>query len=196
MFWKIAALVILAVFYAIYLGKLFAQKKKGIQTDQIARCKRKGRRYYIELVMKVATYGVIVAEMISIFLGTSVLPNGVRAVGLIAGIAGDVIFAAAVWTMRDSWRAGIAEQDKTEMVTDGIYRISRNPAFLGFDLMYLSIVLMFFNPMLLAFSLFAAVMLHLQILQEEQYLPTVFGEPYLEYKRTVRRYLGRKSEHQ
>lgn len=27
--------------------------------------------------------------------------------------------------------------DKTELITNGIYQISRNPAFLGFDLLYL-----------------------------------------------------------
>ena len=38
--------------------------------------------------------------------------------------------------MKDSWQAGIPDKDKTELVTTGIYRFSRNPAFLGFDLMY------------------------------------------------------------
>ena len=43
--------------------------------------------------------------------------------------------------MRDFWRAGIPETDKTELVTEGIYQISRNPAFLGFDLLYIGILL-------------------------------------------------------
>ena len=93
--------------------------------------------------------------------------------------------------MKDSWRAGIAEKDQTEMVTNGIYRLSRNPAFLGFDLVYAGMVLMFFHWALLAVSAFAGVMLHLQILQEERFLATTFGPPYLDYKKQVRRYLGR-----
>ena len=43
--------------------------------------------------------------------------------------------------MRDSWRAGISETDKTELVTEGIYQISRNPAFLRFDLLHIGILL-------------------------------------------------------
>ena len=43
--------------------------------------------------------------------------------------------------MRDFWRAGISETDKTELVTEGIYQISRNPAFLGFDVLYFGILL-------------------------------------------------------
>ena len=44
----------------------------------------------------------------------------------------------------------------------------------------------------LFFVIFAAVMLHLQILQEERYLPTVFGAEYAAYRRRVRRYFGRR----
>ena len=62
----------------------------------------------------------------------------------------EAVFVTSVVTMRDSWRAGVSKTDKTELVTDGIYQISRNPAFLGFDLVYIGILLMFFNPCLLA----------------------------------------------
>ena len=94
--------------------------------------------------------------------------------------------------MKDSWRAGIPDKDKTELVTTGIYRYSRNPAFLGFDLQYVGVLLMYGNLLTLAFSLFAMVMLHLQILQEERYLTNVFGTPYQAYRSHVCRYLGRR----
>ena len=42
------------------------------------------------------------------------------------------------------------------------------------------------------FTAFAAVMLHLQILQEERYLTGTFGAAYQEYMTQVYRYLGRK----
>ncbi|MEI3056875.1 MAG: hypothetical protein V8T53_00585 [Eubacteriales bacterium] len=52
---------------------------------------------------------------------------------------------------------------------------------------------MYFNPLTAAFSLFAVVMLHLQILsEEEKFLVSVFGDAYLKYKGSVCRYLGRK----
>lgn len=43
--------------------------------------------------------------------------------------------------MRDSWRAGISETDKTELVTGGIYQFSCNPAFFEFNLLYIGILL-------------------------------------------------------
>lgn len=83
--------------------------------------------------------------------------------------------------------------DRTELVTEGIYRISRNPAFLGFDLVYLGILMAFFNWLLFAVSVFAVVMFHLQIVNvEEDFLLSVFGDAYVEYRKKVNRYLGRK----
>ena len=187
---KYVGLLILVLFYSVYLGKMLLQKHRGIQTDQIARGKR-GRVFYIELVMKLATYGAVLAEVLCIFTVKPCLPLGFRIAGAVLGFAGDAVFALAVITMKDSWRAGIAEKDQTEMVTNGIYRLSRNPAFLGFDLVYAGMVLMFFHWALLAVSAFAGVMLYLQILQEERFLATTFGPPYLDYKKQVRRYLGR-----
>ncbi len=188
---KAAGLVILAVFYGVYIGKMLLQKRKGIRTDQMARGKRRDRVFYVEMLLKIATYSVVAVELASIFLAKSYLPEGLTVAGCLLGVTGDVIFALAVITMRDSWRAGLAEEDETRMVVEGIYRFSRNPAFLGFDLMYIGILLMFFNWILLAFSVFAMVMLHIQILQEESYLGRVFGEEYEAYRNRVGRYLGR-----
>lgn len=185
-------IVILAVFYGVYVVKMILQGRKGIRTDQIARGKARGRLFWTELTMKVATYLAVAAEGISIFTVEPVLPRAAALCGAALGLAGDLIFAAAVVTMGDSWRAGIAEQDKTGLITRGIYQISRNPAFLGFDCVYIGLALMFFNLPLLACSLFAMVMLHLQILQEEQYLEQTFGGAYIRYRGKVRRYLGRR----
>ena len=146
-----------------------------------------------DYTMKVTTICVPVIEVISISLNMTALPIWARYSGIVVAILGDVIFIISVWTMRDSWRAGVSETDKTELVTGGIYQISRNPAFLGFDLVYTGILMMFFNWGLLVVSVLAALMFHLQILNvEEDFLMKAFGDEYLEYKKKVNRYLGRK----
>lgn len=119
--------------------------------------------------------------------------GGTKKIELTMKVATLSVPIAEVLTMKDSWRAGVSETDKTELVTDGIYQISRNPAFLGFDLVYIGILLLFFNWILVLFSVFAMVMFHLQIVKvEEKFLVSVFGEDYAQYKKTVNRYLGRK----
>lgn len=173
---------------------MWIQKRKGIQTNQIAKRENKDQQYYIELTMKVVTWGVVFVEVISIF---SVNPNVSQIMnftGIILGILGNIIFACAITTMKDSWRAGLAENDRTEMLTSGIYQISRNPAFLGFDCVYLGILFMFFNIPLLIITVLAILMLHIQILQEEHYLDKEYGIDYRFYKKQVYRYLGRKQK--
>ena len=73
-----------------------------------------------------------------------------------------------------------------------LFQISRNPAFLGFDLVYIGVVFVFFNIPLFTISVIALLMLHLQIVkQEEPILQEAFGEEYLSYKKHVNRYFGR-----
>lgn len=192
MAFQLTAIFILLAFYGCYFGKMLLQRKKGIQTNQIGKGKT-GFVKRIEVVMKIATLLVPAAEAVSIILNRSRLPLWARAVGVLLGVLGVAVFVCAVFTMRDSWRAGVSETDKTELVTSGIYQISRNPAFLGFDLVYIGILLMFFNWVLFAVSVFAMLTLHLQIINvEEDFLVRTFAQAYIDYRKKVCRYFGRK----
>ena len=185
------ALVVLVLFYTVYFVKMLIQHKHGIKTRQIGRRKEKDI-HTVELLMSIATLAAPAAQLLSIAFGWSCMPSGARFTGFLIGMLGDIIFLISVVCMKDSWRAGIPDKDKTELVTNGIYKFSRNPAFLGFDFMYAGVLLMYFNPLTAVFSLFAAVTLHLQILQEEKYLTSVCGSSYTAYKSRVFRYLGRR----
>ena len=189
--YRLLALFVLAVFYGIYLIKQWRQKRRGIRTIQIGRGKD-AQTHTVETLMGIATVGIIPAQLLSIAFGWSHLPANARFTGFCVGMLGDLIFLISVLCMKDSWRAGIPEEDRTELVTEGIYSFSRNPAFLGFDLQYIGLLLMFCNLLTGMFSVFAITMLHLQILQEERYLTAAFGPEYLQYRRHVLRYLGRR----
>ena len=175
------ALTVLALFYGIYFAKMLVQHRHGIRTRQIGKRKEKSI-HTVELLMSIATLGAPLTQILSIVFDWNYIPVGARFTGFCTGILGDLIFLASVICMRDSWRAGIPDKDKTELVTGGIYKFSRNPAFLGFDFMYIGVLLMYFNPLTAFFSLFAIVMLHLQILQEEKYLTATFGKEYAEFE--------------
>ena len=188
--YRLLALFVLAVFYGFYLVKQWRQKRRGIQTMQIGRGKDT-QTHTVETLMGIATVGIIPAQLLSIAFGWSHLSANARFTGFCVGMVGDLIFLISVLCMKDSWRAGIPANEKTELVTDGIYAYSRNPAFLGFDLQYLGVLLMYCNLLTGMFTVFAIVMLHLQILQEERYLTATFGRAYLDYRHRVFRYLGR-----
>ena len=188
----IVALTEMVLFYAVYFGKMLAQRRRGIRTRQLGKGSRKDSRVRrTEIAVSVATLAIVPVQLVSILCGLNHVPDSVRVGGAVLGFAGDVVFLVAAVTMRDSWRAGIPNDDKTTLMTEGIYAYSRNPAFVGFDLMYIGLMLMYFNVMLVVFTILTVVALHAQILREEDFLCGTFGEQYIAYKKRTPRYFGR-----
>ncbi len=190
MIYQVMILIILAAFYGFYFAKIIVQKKQNIKTNQMGLGNKPKKVLVIERVMSCATILSFLVGFGSIFLVKQYLADGIRIVGIVMGILAVAMFALSTITMKSSWRVGIPEE-KTLLVTKGIYKWSRNPAFVGFDLLYLSVCLVFFNIPLLVVSLWAAVMLHMQILQEEVHMEKMFGEEYLSYKNKTLRYFGK-----
>lgn len=188
---KIYTILVIVLFYLIYFGKMFIQSKKGIKTNQLGKYKHNKKLVVQEIVLRIVTLLIVIVQVISIILGWSLFNETYRYVGLLIASIGVLVFFVSIVTMRDSWRAGLTD-DETDLITKGIYSFSRNPAFLGFDLVYIGVLLSYFSYLLLIVSIIAIVSLHLQILAEEKTLPSVFGEEYKKYYLKVRRYFGQK----
>lgn len=189
---KIITLTLMAVFYICYFAKMNNQRKQGISTDQLGKGKE-GFVKFIEVTLKITTYLIPMIEVISIVLYDGTSPVAMRVAGVIVTSLGVVAFVVSVLQMKDNWRAGVQREEKTSLVTTGIYSISRNPAFLGFDLMYIGILVTFFNWYLCIATIFVVVLFHLQIVNvEEDFLIEAFGEKYVAYKKKVCRYIGRR----
>ena len=78
----------------------------------------------------------------------------------------------------------------SEIVTDGVYRFSRNPIYLGFVCLLIGFSFIFRSWWGLILSpLFIILMNALVIQHEEAYLEKKFGELYTSYKSRVRRWL-------
>lgn len=189
---KIVTLVLMAAFYICYFVKMISQRKQGIKTDQLGKGKE-GFVKFIEVTLKITTYLLPLFQIFSILFYEGTIHISLRIVGIVITAVGVIVFMISVVQMRDNWRAGVQREEKTSLVTFGIYSISRNPAFLGFDLMYIGICFSFFNWYLCFATGFALVFFHLQIVKvEEDFLIEAFGEEYLQYKKKVCRYVGRK----
>lgn len=189
--YRIISLIIMAIYYSFYIAKLLILNKKSIKTNQAGIGNKPKKVIIVERIMSIATVSTIVIEAYSILFTTLNILDGLRIIGIVFGILAIIFFALATITMKDSWRVGIPEE-KTSLISVGIYKWSRNPAFVGFDLLYISICLMYFNLPLLLISVFAGTMLHLQILQEEKHMQNMFGKEYEEYKKHTLRYFGRR----
>ncbi len=186
---QIIALSLAGLFYAVYLQRQFALRRRGIRADRLGRGEKPRATRTVEIILLTVTLTMPVVQVMSVLCWPVVVPLWLSVAGAVIGTAGMVFFLLAVVAMRDNWRAGIDAAQKTELVTRGIYRISRNPAFVGFDLFYIGLAAMFPNPVLVALTLAGIVLFHLQILQEERHAPEAFGQAYIDYRRKTRRYL-------
>lgn len=190
---KILILFLMSLFYICYITKMISQKKHGINTDQLGKDKE-GFVKFIEVSLKLTSYLIIVVQLLSIYFYNLKDTTLSQIAGIIITAFGVSVFVLSVIQMKDNWRAGVSKKDQTNLVTEGIYSISRNPAFLGFDLMYIGILITFFNWYLFIVTLIAISLFHLQIVNvEEDFLIERFNNEYLSYRNKVNRYFGRKN---
>lgn len=106
---------------------------------------------------------------------------------LVAGVSALFIVLSFV-NLGSSVRLGLPT-GSTRLKTRGVYRLSRNPMYVGFDLLTVAGILAIRSPVVLVLGLYSVVVYHLIIRSEENYLESAFGAPYSEYRKRVRRYL-------
>lgn len=81
----------------------------------------------------------------------------------------------------------------SQLVTDGVFRMSRNPMYLGLTLLLIgwAIWLQSASPWVIPL-LFVILITRVQIIPEERALEHLFGPQYLAYRRSVARWIGRR----
>jgi len=101
-----------------------------------------------------------------------------------------VVFSDSIRKFRAAGTPVPGNKQTTVLVRTGPYRFSRNPIYLAFTIFQLGIA-GWVNSVWPIATLIAAVavMALVVIPKEEQYLERTFGADYLDYKRSVRRWL-------
>ncbi|MDR6369886.1 protein-S-isoprenylcysteine O-methyltransferase Ste14 [Chryseobacterium bernardetii] len=97
----------------------------------------------------------------------------------------------AQFQMKNSWRIGIDNTMKTDLITHGLFRFSRNPIFLGMTVSLVGFFLVVPTVIALTFLLIGSILMQIQIRLEEEYLIKEHGQIYLAYKNRVKRMLSR-----
>ena len=91
--------------------------------------------------------------------------------------------------MGNSWRIGIDEQRKMELITTGMFSISRNPIFLGMKVNLLGFFLVIPNAVTLTVVVTGFALIDIQVRLEEQHLLNLNDDSYQNYYKKVRRWL-------
>ena len=100
-----------------------------------------------------------------------------------------LVGSASLIALRDSWRVGVLEDQQTDLIEGGIYRLSRNPYFLSYLIMFAAYTVLLQNIILLVLSVVGFAMIHAMVLREEKHLTALHGDKYRQYRERVPRYI-------
>ncbi|GIG30709.1 methyltransferase family protein [Cellulomonas marina] len=145
-------------------------------------------------VLFVAALLLAAAGLTLAALGVVEPPPGVPAalgwVGVVVAVVGFAVTLAAQSGMGASWRIGVDQTERTELVTTGLFRLVRNPIFTAMCAALVGLMLM--SPSVITVGaticLIAAVELQVRVV-EEPYLLATHGATYARYTAEVGRFL-------
>lgn len=148
-------------------------------------------------------FKLLFAVVVLVVLVYSVFPNAYKFLMPISWLekswirfTGSILLVASLgWTivaqleMGESWRIGVDSEHRTKLVRTGVFRISRNPIFLGIIVTLVGLLLVIPNGISLMTFVLGVVLINIQVRLEEEYLKTTHGDEYILYIQRVRRWI-------
>ncbi|MFW6641891.1 methyltransferase family protein [Nocardiopsis algeriensis] len=123
-------------------------------------------------------------------LSTTSPPPGVESAGLALMVLGLVLVLVAQAEMGTSWRIGVDEGERTELITHGVFALVRNPVFTGMGVLLLGQVLAVPSVLSAAAPAVFAAAVQVQVrIIEEPYLLRTHGVAYRSYAARTGRFL-------
>ena len=124
-------------------------------------------------------------EYVFSFPGQKPLAVAIASSGLLIDLVSVFAFFRAKTTVNP-----LSPQNTNTLVVSGLYKISRNPMYLGMLLILAGWTIWLGNPLgVLPVFLFIVSITYLQIKPEEHALEEKFGDSYRDYKQRVRRWI-------
>jgi protein-S-isoprenylcysteine O-methyltransferase Ste14 len=137
--------------------------------------------------------------LVSILIGVAleqirplpILWSGLSAVpGIVLIVMAAAVFYASVRTFQGAGTPVPGNEPTTAIVRSGPYRFSRNPIYVAFCLAQVGTGALLNSAWVIATLPIAVALLAWRVIpREERYLEARFGAQYLEYKKSVRRWL-------
>ena len=119
-----------------------------------------------------------------------IFPFSWNLLGLLPFLAGCVLNVFADRAFKKVGTTVKPFQESTTLISGGVFRLTRNPMYVGFGLIFLGIAMFVgsLTPYVIVI-VFPILMDRIFMRVEEQMLEETFGEAWLEYKKKVRRWI-------
>jgi len=194
----ILVIISLAIFYILFLGRTILLNNKSIKVWVIGTSAKKISEIILEIIL--LPLALLISSIFTIITALHiklpvVISNyliniiWIKYIGIIFCYISLIIFLSALISFGKSWRIGIDENNSNELITNGMFKYSRNPIFLFMDLYFTGIMLIYPNIVFILLAIGTIIGIHSQILREEKFLLNKYGEKYIKYKNVTRRYI-------
>jgi protein-S-isoprenylcysteine O-methyltransferase Ste14 len=116
------------------------------------------------------------------------IPASIKYLSLILWVLGFSLLFVGRFGMGSSFRIG-QPKENISLTTTGLFKISRNPMYLGVYATILASIVYTANVFVLLIGVFVIIVHHKIVLSEEKYLQQKFTKKYDDYCIKVRRYI-------
>ena len=189
----------LIVFLLVFFGRTIWLRRKGAKIFVIGSGKKGFAAFLEKSFLIFFPIWLIEIGIHSLHLSFQFLPpvlfrqifsdQIIKSAGAIIIFVGLIVFCLALISFSSSWRVGIDTVSPGQLITTGVFSVTRNPIFLAMDLYFLGTFLIHSNLFFLMCFVCMAIGFHLQIRQEEEFLIGRYGDMYRKYMAQVRRYI-------
>jgi protein-S-isoprenylcysteine O-methyltransferase Ste14 len=143
----------------------------------------------LALIVQAITFALSPAALAVLYVVPPLPGNATIALGSPLVFGGVAFMVLAQLHLGASWRIGIDEQARPGLVTDGLYRFSRNPIFLGMFVCLAGLAVLVPTWLSIAALIGTILGVRAQVLEEEAYLVRTYGADYRAYARRVGRFV-------
>jgi len=191
----VLALVLLGLFLAIGLGLQgwLQSRRSGYSVLRGLYRRPFSKEWWIGEAWTLGFASIAVSavlELLDVEAPISALSGAARVLGLVLALVGFVLIEWAVVAMGESWRVDVNPADRTALVTDGPFRLVRNPIYSSMMLLAAGVALMV--PAVLSFIGVSLVILGLELqvrVLEEPHLLRLHGAQWHRYASHVGRFV-------
>lgn len=145
---------------------------------------------YLQIFILLAVLAIVILESLGILKPHIEFATVGNIVGLTLCAIGAALTMVSQYQMGKSWRIGVDETEKTELVTHGMFSFSRNPIYFGMLIVGLGFMVLVPHSFMVICFILAFVGIDLQVRKiEEPHLVRVLGDEYVEYTNRTNRYI-------